>query len=293
MCSGHGRCTADKVCECNHPFTGEDCSNRLCPGDCSGHGFCINSTCYCKTGWSGAGCETNLCDCVHGDCRIDNLCICHPGWTGPDCNLRTCMETCNDTNGACVNGECACFPGFSGQHCSPICPSQVNYDLGSRCSDHGKCSENGTCWCNPGWGGVDCGDRTCPGQCSGRGVCNHGSCVCDPRYTGEDCAHAVDTSPEDCTCTILCTVSCLDYCRSVDEQLGPNEGHACFQKCNRQCIVGCAISGKPNVDEFHPYQSLDAQQKLNLIDPSTAMQTEVPTTVINPVMDASLELPTF
>ena len=34
----------------------EDCSERRCPGDCSGHGFCDTGECYCEEGFTGLDC---------------------------------------------------------------------------------------------------------------------------------------------------------------------------------------------------------------------------------------------
>ena len=91
-------------CDCQDTFAGETCSNRQCPGDCSGH----------------------------GECGDDGECVCSEGFRGIDCAVLTCPNDCSN-KGQCLNGTCACDAGYSGDDCGSvnICPND--------CSGHGKC----------------------------------------------------------------------------------------------------------------------------------------------------------
>nr|XP_031544543.1 tenascin-N [Vicugna pacos] len=48
------RCSAQHCCL--GAAVSEDCSERRCPGDCSGHGFCDTGECYCEDGFTGLDC---------------------------------------------------------------------------------------------------------------------------------------------------------------------------------------------------------------------------------------------
>jgi hypothetical protein len=91
-----------------------------CPGNCTGHGTCSNSTCLCDAGFS-----------------------------GPDCAVAGCINNCT-MHGTCTsNGTCACDPGHFGLDCSLT-------DL--RCGSVGNCSGHGSC-VDPGngqwWSGAE------------------------------------------------------------------------------------------------------------------------------------------
>merc|ERR1711871_270572 len=75
----------------------------------------------------------------------------------------------------------------------------------SECSGKGLCDRtSGECACFDGFEGAGCARTSCPGKCSGHGVCSRladvsstykqwdavmtQQCVCDPGYTGIDCA---------------------------------------------------------------------------------------------------------
>jgi syndecan 4 len=89
-CSGHGKCTETgcicdplwggsdcsiyqrsackgtlldnfplRNCEClNSIIGGNDCSVTFCPGDCFGHGSCVNGVCHCHDNYYGMDCST-------------------------------------------------------------------------------------------------------------------------------------------------------------------------------------------------------------------------------------------
>ncbi|KAG7272002.1 hypothetical protein CRUP_012022 [Coryphaenoides rupestris] len=93
---------------CVHP-------RRCTPGDCGGHGECVEGVCRCQEGWQGTGCERLVCQppaCgAHGLCTSE----CTQGFYGDGCN-----QTCACANGgSCdpVHGRCACKPGFHGDRC--------------------------------------------------------------------------------------------------------------------------------------------------------------------------------
>ena len=86
-----------------HPFP------RRLPWLCSGHGRCPGE-CLCDCGWWGARVR---CARAHAAARSGGLhagaqrryCQCYPGWAGPDCSERACPNGCS-ARGACVNSTC-------------------------------------------------------------------------------------------------------------------------------------------------------------------------------------------
>ena len=55
------------------------------------------------------------------------------------------------------------------------------------------CSYNGVktpegCDCKPGYTGFNCAGKSCPNNCSERGICNKGKCFCIRGASGEDCS---------------------------------------------------------------------------------------------------------
>ena len=78
---------------CDFGWKGYDCSVGMnCPNQCSGHGNCIDSKCYCHNRWRGFDCSKprQVCPddfkCYRGRCE-DTYCICDKGWTGDDCTV--------------------------------------------------------------------------------------------------------------------------------------------------------------------------------------------------------------
>lgn len=47
---------------------------------------------------------------------------------------------------------------------------------------------DGQCICHEGFTGLDCGQRSCPSDCSNLGQCVSGRCICNEGYAGEDCS---------------------------------------------------------------------------------------------------------
>lgn len=129
-CSNNGTCVVTQrgqpYCDCPSTHRGSRCQS--CKNfECFNDGLCINNRCFCKPGYAGDHCESDLCRskfstnintpflfsfvfltfatkytdyCVHGSCvRAGSSlkCICTPRYTGEKCNLDRC-------DGLCKNG---------------------------------------------------------------------------------------------------------------------------------------------------------------------------------------------
>ena len=93
-----------------------DASTMQCPGNCNGHGRCVDDLeCRCDEGFKGPSCST-YCprDCsAHGKCTIGIGCLCDNDFQGEDCAKVRCPFNCNDA-GHCHNGICKCRHGYKG-----------------------------------------------------------------------------------------------------------------------------------------------------------------------------------
>ncbi|CAL8365990.1 unnamed protein product [Arctogadus glacialis] len=68
-------------------MTAGDCSERPCPGNCSGRGRCEAGRCVCDAGSSGAACAYQSCPAGcrgRGRC-VEGRCVCRRAFSGPDC----------------------------------------------------------------------------------------------------------------------------------------------------------------------------------------------------------------
>ena len=68
------------------------CSDPCDDVNCGTNGTCDDGTCICEEGYSGANCETNICettDCINGDCNpITGVCNCSEGYEGLACDTE-------------------------------------------------------------------------------------------------------------------------------------------------------------------------------------------------------------
>eukprot|EP00301_Raphidiophrys_heterophryoidea_P020899 c5472_g1_i1.p1 GENE.c5472_g1_i1~~c5472_g1_i1.p1 ORF type:complete len:1350 (+),score=316.05 c5472_g1_i1:73-4050(+) len=91
------------------------CSNR---GECD----CSGEACVCRCGdlkWGGPACEQKVCggNCSGNGFCLDGECICNPGWSGSNCNVQGgCSRDCYN-RGSCSDGKCTCNAFFTGSFC--------------------------------------------------------------------------------------------------------------------------------------------------------------------------------
>eukprot|EP00736_Rhodelphis_marinus_P008219 Rmarinus@m.26736 len=137
-CSGHGECREPNVCSCEKDdlgrplYTGDTCSEMVCPTDddgvvCSGHGTCTEPrTCECENGYTGSACETDVCDDYV--CNPTQTCV-RTSADEPSC-VTTCL--CLSDHGSCEEGSttCDCFAGYFGPDCSET-SAATHYVTGS------------------------------------------------------------------------------------------------------------------------------------------------------------------
>lgn len=135
---------------CNSNFSGDDCSIKTCPDNCSGNGECLFSIGRCQ---------------------------CFKGFEGEKCEKKVCLNDCSN-NGKCLNGTCICNQEFFGQSCE-ISRLKLNFikniflnkeKCKNDCSLQGKCI-NGECHCEKEFKEDDCSKRACINNCYNQGVC--------------------------------------------------------------------------------------------------------------------------
>ena len=68
-------------------------------------------------------------NCLNGGACIDGTCSCPTGYTGARCEKRI-VNPCENTKclngGTCINGSCSCPPGYSGANCQTVSDCYVN-----------------------------------------------------------------------------------------------------------------------------------------------------------------------
>jgi hypothetical protein len=198
VCSGHGECVDQDVCECDVEYQGEWCQDLMqisCgiydasePQACTSRGTCVaQDTCECSAGYWGANCEFSM-QCNGIDFNAPGVCN----------SNGECIEDGNLEDG----GICDCFDDtvwtgtFCDEYVALTCNGLPPYE--NPCGEHGTCNEPGICYCAEGWLGDACEtELICNGVsaatepllvCSGNGVCeNGGICTCDAGWIGDNC----------------------------------------------------------------------------------------------------------
>ena len=119
FCGGpeHGTCKYGDYppCECKPGWKGTNCTDFLCPGNCSSNGFCTDAGCVCYDHFRGPECEEPVCpnDNRGQACSGKGVCLskggvpyckCEVGWGNPQCSAPT-----NPTRATTADVE---SPGF-------------------------------------------------------------------------------------------------------------------------------------------------------------------------------------
>lgn len=163
-CSGHGSCSLGH-CMCESSWVGAACNvpHIPCPHDCSGHGRgCLaGGPCICAEGYTGADCSQTSCDgnCNHhGVCSRAGVCACDEGYGGDGCKEPLCPGGCGGHGHCAAPGRCVCAGGWGGARCDEeACDGRVwRNGAWLTCSGHGLCLADGDCECEPGWEGTGC-----------------------------------------------------------------------------------------------------------------------------------------
>ena len=97
--------------------------------------------------------------CLNGGACVDGTCVCANGYTGADCSTAPdpCAGIVCQNGGSCVNGNCVCANGYTGVNCeTPPDPC-----AGVTCLNGGVCV-NGVCDCTQEWTGPNCSDPATP-----------------------------------------------------------------------------------------------------------------------------------
>lgn len=129
-------------------------------------------------------------DCgQHGRCHSeDGVCECLAGYTGARCQTKICDVVRCSAQSTCVLGECICHPGFTGTRCDTS--TSLSCDA---CHHDGErfgfsASDCGQCRCTNLWQGSDC--STCGvGVCENGGLANEecDGCKCTRGWFGSTC----------------------------------------------------------------------------------------------------------
>jgi hypothetical protein len=235
VCSGNGICgilqvgtedptknLVEKICYCKPGYYGKGCGKYRCNQQgifvrggmpardvpCGEHGVCKkdhnrkNPTCVCDEGYSGAGCEVQVCKGPQGKCNNHGVCkefngaptcYCEPGRYGDACEFEF-IHLPTPTKIHNLRHE----PMIPDVHNASCRAMEINADglqlEASTCFGHGLCMINNmtgkpSCQCDDTYAGTLCTERVCSEQCAENGgECNQetGKCHhCPPNRYGD------------------------------------------------------------------------------------------------------------
>ncbi|XP_048584416.1 neurogenic locus notch homolog protein 1 isoform X2 [Nematostella vectensis] len=193
------------------------------PNPCENGGKCADDLgqdsgyrCVCRSGFSGARCQSDINECKKNPCQNggdcvnkhgSHLCNCKLGWTGKNCeeDVNECASSNPCKNGGvCTNSpggySCKCASGYTGKNCE----KDVNECASSNpCKNGGVCTNSPggySCKCASGYTGKNCkkdvNECASSNPCKNGGVCTNSpggySCKCASGYTGKNCEKDVN-----------------------------------------------------------------------------------------------------
>ncbi|XP_072046273.1 uncharacterized protein [Amphiura filiformis] len=266
------------VCSCPDGSFLDDlaCPDVPPPNPCNGivcenGGECVEGSCSCDNGYTGANCEIppNICNgivCENGGVCVGGSCNCADGYTGTNCDTNIDVNPCQPN--PCGNG--GCFQGVSGISFVCSCPDGTFLD-GLACPDdpcddnpceNGECTvsdDSFVCTCSDGWFKEDdseiCNiqDMCNPNLCQNDGECqqkgNQVTCNCTTGWSGTYCEIVTcDSASFSCNGGGECKESrigpfciCKDGYRGSRCETGPCDINPCLN--GGECILDESIPG--------------------------------------------------
>lgn len=241
QCSSHGRCwscegqrqaynTNQTITECVPP-------NYATPPTCG----------QCDSGWTGAHCETSMCNSGAG-CQ-----------NGGRCKLAgsTWSCVCNKTTGEF--GDACEYTNVTGAACIP------SGGKGRVCNSNGVCRSNGTgpaCSCGPDFTGVFCETSHLCTNCTG-GTCSNVGTPTSPLFRctcgeGSSVVTFLANSSESCD-TLACPLYVGGVCQCGNNSVFDNTHRVCRKLCPFANDVECGVLTSDSVSRclFVPLSSSD------------------------------------
>lgn len=191
-----------KTCSRHVPNYISPCDNV----NCGNYGTCVEGSCQCVNGYSGANCENKVCSvdsdcnsgesCSNGICVNSNLCNVDADCSsGEICYLASCLPGCR------IDSDCSSGQTCSSNQCVNDPCANVN------CNGNGYCS-NGACIC------------TINSECSTGHICSSGSCVPGCSVDG-DCSSGQICSNSQCATGCRIDSDCTSGEVCTGNQCGP------------------------------------------------------------------------
>ncbi|KFD53736.1 hypothetical protein M513_05441 [Trichuris suis] len=214
-CYNNGTCEVmwnkRPYCMCPSTHRGPRCQHCLSV-ECFNEGICLHDKCFCKVGFSGHHCETDLCDgyCANGGTCLRNQallkCKCPVRFAGEKCTEDRCVGYCQN-GGLCRASAdqlyCLCQSAFTGDRCEKkvTCPSY--------CFNGGTCHQKDNelyCNCTERYTGERCEVlKECQRYCANNATCTfsrtqHTMCICPRGLGGPRCVEMIAQSCDELDC---------------------------------------------------------------------------------------------